>query len=378
MPKRSNKDAPKDKVIEFVLEDTEPVSSTESAKKAPAESAEQAELPKAAVRVDSAESSKKTPVNPVKKPEPKKAAAKVESEKISPVEPPAPEIVRERESPIFRELELPKLPVLEKEDRAQLLAQSPNRVFFYWSLKANPFQTLSRALGTETAGYTLAMRLVDTRTELEEVHAVEPNGSWWFNTEAGRTYRAEIGFYSTSRPFIRILFSNTVTTPRKSPSRRAADGSEWRVTSDKFAEVLDATGFSRDAFDVALTGDDDDDADRRTQLAFAQFIGETGSSVESISAEEIRYAMLAIASGRALEEIRWKVGATLFAILQANTERLTPRKASTAISENFEIDETDFEEEEVAATVFGTSLLHFPKKFRTVRDHSPLSSYLAR
>jgi 5-carboxymethyl-2-hydroxymuconate isomerase len=169
-----------------------------------------------------------------------------------------------------------------------------------------------------------------------------------------------------------------VTTPRKSPSRRAADGSEWRVTADKFAEVLDATGFSRDAFDVVLTGDDASATDNLTHIAFARLIGETARTVESISTEEIRYAMLAIASGRSLEEIRFQVGAALFAVLQANTERLTPQKAAAVLSEYFEIDEIVFEEEEAAATVFGASLVHFPKKFRTRYDYSPVSSHITR
>lgn len=380
MAKKSKKSASEEKVIEFVLDDNAPVSSTESSKKTPVTPVKNPEPKKAAVKVDAAVSSKKTPAKPVEQEEPKKSAVKVEPAARSRVEEAreAPEVVPRRESRVFKELELPKLPILEKQDRAVLQVQSPNRVFFYWSLKANPFQTLKRTLGAEASAYTLALRLLDLQSEAEELHAIEPEGSWWFNTDAGRTYRAEIGFYSTSRPFVRILFSNTVTTPRKAPSRRAADESEWRVTPDKFAEVLDVTGFSRDAFDVALTGDDAAATDRLTQVAFAEFTGETGRSIESISTEDIRFAMLAIASGRPLEEIRWKIGAALFAVLQAKTERLTPKNAAAILSEFFEIDEMDFEEQETAPTVFGASLVHFPKTFRTRRDYSPVSSHTIR
>jgi hypothetical protein len=144
------------------------------------------------------------------------------------------------------------------------------------------------------------------------------------------------------------------------------------VSSHKFAEVLDASGFRKDAFDVAIAGDDPARADTATHAAFDQFVG-AGHMLDGISAEEIRFAMLAIASGRALEELRWKIGAALFAILQANADRIEAVRAAAAIKEHFDIDETEFEGEETLPAVFGNSLVHFPKKFRT-RGYSPLSS----
>jgi hypothetical protein len=55
----------------------------------------------------------------------------------------------------------------------------------------------------------------------------------------------------TGRIFV-FFIQNTVTTPRKSPSPRSAESAEWRVPAQRFARVLDAAGFARDAFDVAL------------------------------------------------------------------------------------------------------------------------------
>ena len=295
------------------------------------------------------------------------AAVTVEARQLTPAE-----IDFESRSPAFQELALPKLPVLERQNRARLQVQTPNRIFFYWSLRSNPFQALHRSLGNAISDYALVLRLIDTETDREELQLIEPEGTHWFNTEADRSYRAEIGFYSTIRPFIRILYSNTVKTPRKSPSPRAASESEWRVSSHKFAEVLDASGFRKDAFDVAIAGDDPARADTVTHAAFDQFVG-AGHMLDGISAEEIRFAMLAIASGRALEELRWKIGAALFAILQANADRLEAAPAAAAMKEHFDIDETEFEGEETLPAVFGNSLVHFPKKFRT-RGYSPLSS----
>jgi len=42
-------------------------------------------------------------------------------------------------SPVFKELASPKLPELSRENRAKLLMQSPNQLFFYWSVKITLF-----------------------------------------------------------------------------------------------------------------------------------------------------------------------------------------------------------------------------------------------
>ena len=291
----------------------------------------------------------------------------IETRELTPAE-----IDFESRSPSFKELALPKLPTLEKQNRARLQIQSPNRIYFYWSLRSNPFQTLHHSLGRDAAGYTLVLRLIDTETEREELHAIEPEGNHWFSTEAGRSYRAEIGFYSTSRPFVRIHYSNMVTTPRKSPSPRAATESEWRVTSHKFAEVLDVSGFQKDAFDVAIAGDDPQGSQQATHTAFADFIGGEYSH-DDITAEDIRFALMSIAAGRALEELRWKIGAALFAILQANAERLNAQRAADLMKEHFDVDEIEFEEDEFVDVVFGASVVNFPRRFKT-KGYSPLSS----
>lgn len=282
------------------------------------------------------------------------------------------EIDFESRSPAFKELALPKLPTLEKKNRARLQIQSPNRIFFYWSLGANPFQTLHRSLGADAAGYTLVLRLIDTESEREVLHPIEADGSYWFDTEAGRSYRAEIGFYSTSRPFVRVLYSNTITTPRKSPSQRAATEAEWRVTSHKFAEVLDVSGFQKDAFDVAIAGDNAEQSHEETHAAFIDLLGSEISS-DGISPEDIRFALMSIAAGRTLEELRWKIGAALFEVLQANADRLDAERAAAAIKEHFGIEDVAFEEEEFGDAVFGASVVNFPRRFKT-RGYSPLSS----
>lgn len=274
--------------------------------------------------------------------------------------------VEENMSPAFKELATPKLPTLPRENRARLQMQSPNRLHFYWSIRTNPFQTLNKALGAVSGSYTLVLRLLDLKRDAEQIHAIDPDGSWWFNVDADSDYRAEIGFYSPSRPFVRVMYSNTVHTPRKNPSPRAAADSDWRVPAHKFAEVLDVSGFRQDAFDVAIAGDNVAEADNASQRAFTKFTGKNVSEFAGIDAEEIRYAMLAIAAGATLEQLRFRIAERLFALLQNVFASFDKAKALAALKSEFEIDEEELiaEEEEFGPAVFGASLVNFPRRTR--------------
>lgn len=263
-------------------------------------------------------------------------------------------------SPAFKELREPKLPALPRENRARLLMQTPTRVYFYWSLKNNPFQILHRAFGDNRGSYTLVVKLINLTRETEAIHAVDAEGNYWFSVDPDSTYRAEIGFYAPNRPYFRALYSNTVTTPRKSPSPRIATDADWTVNADQFAEVLDASGFRRDAYEVALAGDDIEASNSATRDAFAEFIGDD-TVFDGFTADELRYALLAIASGVPIEELRWKISASLFALLQANLARLTSDSAIGTLRDHFDLGEDEIVEEEQLAAVFGASLVHFPK-----------------
>ncbi|HEX2639152.1 MAG TPA: DUF4912 domain-containing protein [Pyrinomonadaceae bacterium] len=283
----------------------------------------------------------------------------------------------EETSPIFKELAHPKLPELPKENRARLLMQSPTRIFFYWSLGKNPYQLLHRLFGQNAAGYTLVVKLIDVATEAEEVHPVEAEGSWWFNVRPDAEYRAEIGLYSTSRPFIRILFSNTVATPRKRPSPRSADTAEWSVSGRKFAEVLDASGFSEDAFDVALGGERVVASDTVPQEIFAQVTGTERREIERIESEELRLALMALAAGVPLEALKWKVSSELYALLQVHFEKLRGSAALASLGESLDLKEEDLEFEYIEDKAVGGSLVNFPRRVRHRRQfgkYKPVSS----
>jgi hypothetical protein len=245
----------------------------------------------------------------------------------------------ERENdPIFAALAAPRLPELSRENRARLQMQSPTRLHFYWSVKNNPFQILRKAFGGNVGNYQLILKLVNRTRDREELQPIEAEGDWWFNVEANARYQAEIGFYAPNRPFVRVMFSNTIETPRKSPSPRPATESAWAVTSAEFAEILDDSGFSADAFEVALAGDDAEAAEISTRSAFEQlFGGQTADFKRDFDAEEVRFALLALASGIALENLRGQISDRLFAALQENAGNLSTEQSLAALREHFDI-----------------------------------------
>ena len=288
------------------------------------------------------------------------------------------------EDPIFKELSAPKLPKLAKENRARLQMQSPTRLYFYWSFKNDPFQTLNRAFAGGAADFKLVVKLVNQTRGNEEITPIETEGSAWFDADANSTYRAEVGFYAANSLFTRLMFSNTIETPRKSPSLRRDFSTDWSVNAQVFAQVLNNSGFPQDASEVALAGDDAAFSDRATHNAFTQILDDQKTDFArndlfiSDDSSEVRFALLALASGIALGNLRGQISKKLFAAFEENAENISAAKALAALQENFgEFEDEFLENEEFGSAVFGSSVLNFPKtsKRRFVPKFSPISSF---
>ncbi len=278
----------------------------------------------------------------------------------------APEDEGEKEiDPIFAALAEPKLPELQRENRARLLMQSPNRLFFYWSMKNNPFQTLGKILDGQESSYQLVAKFVNQKNGYEQIFPVETEGNYWFDAESDAVYQAEIGFYAVNRPYFRIIFSNTVETPRKTPSPRQASEADWAISAAHFAEVLDNSGFTRDAFEVALAGDDESKSKLATQNALAKFLDSEDAQIGELNPEEVRFALLALASAVSLDSLRGHISERLYNLLQANIASINADNALASLQDNFEIfSEEIYEEEFTGAAIHGASLLNFPKSIR--------------
>ena len=285
------------------------------------------------------------------------------------------------DSPVFRELAAPSLPVLQAENRARLQMQSPTRLFFYWSLKSNPFETLQKVFGGRNAQYSLAVKLQNQTNQTEQIFPVFPidsSGSSWFDVESDSEYRAEIGFAAAHRPFIRLLLSNAVETPRGAPSPLLDRSPQFAVTPQKFAEVLDASGYQQDAFEIALTGGDLENSNAKTFETFERLTG--GARFEA-RASELRLALFALAAGLSPSDLRGQISPRLFGylekLLRENAARLSAEKVLAALEENFGFGNLHTEDEpaETAYSVVGASRVNFqkfPKQFW--KRFAPLSS----
>lgn len=271
---------------------------------------------------------------------------------------------KEIEDPIFKELSAPKLPELTKENRARLQMQSPNKIHFYWSFKENPFKILSRIFGNQT-NYQLVAKLSNQTSRREEFFPIDSDGSAWFNVDADSSYQVEVGFYAVNRPFVRVLFSNVLQTPRKSPSPRQDYSEYFAVSANQFAKVLDVSGFQQDAYEVALAGDDIEAADRATETAFSDALGVELDDFSASHLSELRFVLLALAAGYALQDLRGQISQSLFSFLETRLTESNAEKALTALEENFEFSSEEFDEEEfIGATVFGVSLLSAPRSLK--------------
>jgi len=265
--------------------------------------------------------------------------------------------------PVFKELAEPKLPELKNENRARLQIQSPTRLYFYWSVKNNPFKTLNRALGN-SGNYTLVIKFLNKTKNLVRFFPIEPEGNWWFDADADSSYQAEVGFYAPGRPFIRIIYSNEVRTPRRSPSKRKDLVARFDVSANQFAEVLDVSGYKRDAVEVALAGDDTKSAQKATEQTYFDLVGKDAQRFSLGKDGELRFVLLALASGYSLDDLKPEISDGLFESIKKEKQNLGSERVLSALKDNFDVFTDEYiEEKEIEATTFGASLVNFQRVF---------------
>jgi hypothetical protein len=299
-------------------------------------------------------------------------SAKTPAKKIvNGIEPPKEDSPQNKVSPIFRELAEPKLPSLPMEDRARLQLQSPNRLFFYWSLRGMPFETLKKIFGTRAQNFFLAAKLVDLDSGNQTILPVESQGSFWFDVNSDTLYRAEIGFLSDSGSFVRLIYSNSLRTPRTSPSPFRDFSEKFHITTEKFAQVLDFSGFSRDALTVTRYDSETSRSQINSRIRALMF-GERFVQISPDEEEELYFTLMSFASGISLTELRKRISQRTFDLVSAVFEKRSKERVATGLrfvfNKEFEI------EEEFAPAVFGASLINFPKWKRRRGNILPVSS----
>ncbi len=295
---------------------------------------------------------------------------KPETEVLIKAEVETPELdeeAKKRETPIFKALAEPKLPELDKENRLFLQMQSPTRIFFYWTVKTNAYKTLQKAFGENAGGYMLVAKLQNLSNDTEDIFPIDVEGSAWFDVPDNTKFQTEVGFFAPSRPFVRVAFSNTLETPRMSPSPNVDNSPVWNISTMQFAEVLDASGYSQDAFEVAMqveNAENSHDSNKATEVIYSRITGENEAYFAKFEMSELRSVLLGIVSGIPLAVILEKVSGELSAWLSENPQVFEPQNVMAILQETFGEDFGKFVEgtkTQTAGVVFGASSINFPK-----------------
>lgn len=167
------------------------------------------------------------------------------------------------------------LPETYPADLVRLLVQSPYRIYLYWNHARDPFETLRRAFGANGAAqFRVVVRLTDEDGGGERDFEASPLArNFWFNVRPGRRYRASVGLGGAGRPFVRLLTSAVVTTPRVTVSRSVAPEPEFAVRPAEFARVLNEAGYASDALEVTLEAVDEATRDAATRRLAREAVG---------------------------------------------------------------------------------------------------------
>jgi hypothetical protein len=197
------------------------------------------------------------------------------------------------------------LPESYRIDRIRLLVQSPRKLYLYWELARDPFEPLQHSFGMKSARYRLMVRLVATDDGVETLHEASPTRSQWFDAQPGRSYRADVGLYSTGRAFIRLLSSNVAQTPRAGVARASEATPQWSVSAEQFARVLDESGYVSDALEVTLEAADALTQGEATRTVARRFGGAVEPPVmDEAGLEELRGLLTALAFGVSFDNLR--------------------------------------------------------------------------
>lgn len=148
-----------------------------------------------------------------------------------------------------------ELPALEARDAIQLFAQSPAHLFLHWSHAADPFAALRDAFADAASHYRLTVRLSNLTDAAEHLFDASPARAQWLPALPGRDYRADLGFHADGLPFVTLLSSAAVTTPRAAVSPDADAAPEFRITYEDFARLLEQTGYPLGTLERPTTHD---------------------------------------------------------------------------------------------------------------------------
>ncbi|MEJ7618885.1 MAG: DUF4912 domain-containing protein [Pyrinomonadaceae bacterium] len=261
-----------------------------------------------------------------------------------------------------------------RSDRVSLLVQSPSRIYLYWNFASDPFATLRKAFGAQADAYGVAVRLMDLDSGEEVTYEASPfAGNFWFNVRPGKSYRASVGLMATGRPFLKLLASQIVRTPRTSPSPHADATPEFRIPAIEFARALNESGFTQAAIEVGLEEAGAPGSESKVAALTEEWARvETGFLTDE-ELSELRALLAAIAAGADIEKLRANLSPRLADILDRILATVDAARLRGLLGEalGFEIEPVDGTTV-LLGPVWGASDVHFPQRtFRVTTKTTP-------
>lgn len=291
------------------------------------------------------------------------------SEQVFSTPPPSPAII-DRLAEMMPDDE--PLPALPKQDRIRLQAQSPRSLYVYWGFKSDPFATLRRAFSWAADHYGYAIKLVNLDNNDEFIYEASHTNSQWLDAQPGFSYRVDVGLYSQGRGFIRLLSSNTVSTPRAGVSRYTDVSFDFYVSPEQFAHVLDQSGYVSDALEVTLEAADEATRAKATRAVARELGGVEIPELNEDELAELRGILAALAMGMSLDDIRGMLSPTLLQWLETVRKQREDVLQAERLFDIFryllgiEAERHDIESEEkmrrVARVVLGASEVNMPSR----------------
>jgi hypothetical protein len=151
-------------------------------------------------------------------------------------EPPAEPVVEEIPAEPIVDTGLP-IPSRYDFDMMRAMAQDPFRIFVYWHLKDDPFERL-RKIFPSASDFHTTLKLIDETNNISVFFNAAFAREYWFQVFPDRRYRVELGMRSPRYGFIKLLSSQSITTPRGGPSDKEAEEPEYQIAADDYLRVL--------------------------------------------------------------------------------------------------------------------------------------------
>ncbi len=195
------------------------------------------------------------------------------------------------------------LPQIYGSEQIGLLVQSPEKLFLHWNYARDPGATLIKALGEAASKYRPAVRLIEVESGEEFTRDADGAGTHWFDAKPGCDYQADVGFIAEGLPFLRVLSSAVVQTPRPGVSQIIDEAQEFHITAPDFASVLSEAGYAADALGVALEIADAETAGTVSPEIVATLTDIELPSLDESGQSELRGLIIALALGRSPHQL---------------------------------------------------------------------------